>query len=79
MLDSGAIMLVIGRWLPLSGLVIGVALAAGSIVIGVPSLILIPAHCATRSESACKSAISTASTGPRYGLEDGLPTRRSGR
>jgi uncharacterized protein YndB with AHSA1/START domain len=43
MLDSGAIMLVIGRWLPLSGLAIGIALAAGSIVIGVPSLVLIPA------------------------------------
>jgi len=43
MLDSGAIMLVIGRWVPLCGLVIGVALAAGSIVIGVPSVILIPA------------------------------------
>jgi uncharacterized protein YndB with AHSA1/START domain len=43
MMDSGAILLVIGRWLPLTGLVIGGALAAGSMVIGVPSLILIPA------------------------------------
>jgi uncharacterized protein YndB with AHSA1/START domain len=43
MTDSGALLLVIGRWLPLAGLAIGVGLAAGSIAIGVPSLVLIPA------------------------------------
>ena len=43
MMDSGAIVVVIGRWLPLTGLVIGAGLAAGSILIGVPSPVLIPA------------------------------------
>ena len=42
-LDSGAIMVVIGRWLPLAGLLIGLVLTAMSLLVAVPTYLLIPA------------------------------------
>ena len=42
-LDSGAILVAIGGCLPICGLVIGITLAAGSTLLGVPAILLIPA------------------------------------